>query len=83
MSKPIPNPCRNPLVMINCVVDVTKMARNDANVYMKAPISPTCRNDSFFNTMFDEKPETNTFYLIKKIIIDDIVLSALQHNDLH
>lgn len=58
MSRPIPKPWRRPFVMISCVVDTTNMARNDASVYMKAPIKPTCLRDSFFNAIFAENPGT-------------------------
>lgn len=57
MSNPIPNPCRNPFVIISCVVDTTNIPRNDANVYINAPIRPTCLSDSLFNAMFAENPE--------------------------
>lgn len=34
------------------------MAKNEARVYIKAPMRPTCLNDKRFNAMFAEKPET-------------------------
>lgn len=59
MRRPIPMPCRNPLVMISCVVDTTKIAKNEARVYINAPIRPTWRNDNLFSAIFAENPGTN------------------------
>lgn len=64
MSRPIPNPCRNPFVMINWVVDFTNMARNDASVYINAPINPTCLRVNFFKAMFAENPETKEMRIL-------------------
>lgn len=82
MSNPIPNPCKNPFVIISCVVDTTNMARNDAKVNINAPIRPTCLNDNLFKAIFAENPEKGN-NIIKKMKINNLPNSYLQLNRLN
>lgn len=49
-------------------MDTTNIARNDASVYIKAPIRPTCLNERLFKAMFAEKPVSKQVYKIFRIV---------------